>query len=474
MNPQDLDKTGNFLESNKGVVFIRRQGQYDARGCILSPDIIYLEGNPFYLVGFNKNIVDYYCIKLVTDLDKIKEYTQLLQEIQMKKRFTNLGKGRVSTMGSDPEIFVLDKQDKVIPAYTFLKGKDKPDLTGTEDEFDIFNYTHNSGKQKMFWDGFQAEFNTVGSYCLGWVQDSLAIGMASVLKKAQLKNPDAKLTLKTLVEIDTDVLANAEPQHVEFGCMPSFNAYNMKGLQADGRNVPFRSTGGHIHFGINKLSKEDAEKYVKTLDKILGVACVSLFAKQDDPRRRMMYGLAGEYRLPPHGLEYRTLSNAWMAHPVIFNLVFELARKCIAIVDKGDEVFYDATEEETIRCINECDVDLAREILARNKDNLIKIFNNITFDNTKKSTNLYKIFMLGMESIVQTPDDIMNNWSIGKEFGGKYEGHGEAKGQQIRSIEHLPLYSSLKDEQVTEIYEELVANIKSIDEDVETATLQAI
>jgi hypothetical protein len=66
--------------------------------------------------------------------------------------------------------------------------------------------------------------------------------------------------------------------------------------------VPFRTTGGHIHFGIGKRDDETVSRMVKALDAIIGVACVSLFDGIDDPRRRRMYGLAGEYRLPEYGV----------------------------------------------------------------------------------------------------------------------------------------------------------------------------
>ena len=155
--------------------------------------------------------------------------------------------------------------------------------------------------------------------------------------------------------------------------------------------------------------KTRIERYVKALDKILGVACVSLFANFDDPRRRTMYGLAGEYRLPSHGLEYRTLSNVWLAHPLLFMMVYELARKTIGMAEVKMMEAWDATEEETINCINECDVEKAREILMRNRDVFTALLSSI---NSREADNMFKIYYLGLESIIKDPTDILGNWSI--------------------------------------------------------------
>lgn len=433
-----------------------------------SPLMTDKNGKLTFLYG-NENIK---ALTEVTDKKIIVDFNKELLLSKRKNAFTNLGNGSVESVGSDPEIFVVDENNKVIPSYEFLKGKDNPDLTGTYADFKIRGNTYSSNeKQKMFWDGFQAEFNTSGESCLAWVCDSTMIGLQSILRSAKRFNPNARLTIQTTIDIDNDVLQSAKPEHVEFGCMPSLNAYGMSGIKADGRSVPFRSAGGHIHFGIEKLKKTKAKEYVKALDKILGVACVSLFNTYDDPRRRTMYGLAGEYRLPAHGLEYRTLSNAWLSHPVIMNLVFEISRKVIASVDEEYIQFWDSTEEETIRCINTCDVDLAREILARNKNNIINLLNNIySVRYSGTSESIYKILMLGMQSIVENPDDIKSNWS----FENRYKGHCDAEGMQLNTIKDIPNYKLLQDEKVTAIYEQLVFDIKRLDDVEETATLKQV
>lgn len=316
-----------------------------------------------------------------------------------------------TTVGSDPEMFVTDKNGIVIPSFKFLKSSKENDLT--YDANKCFSDGHNSisGNQKIFWDGFQAEFNVVGTTCLSWVTDSTRIGLKTLLDKARAYDKDAKLTIEPTLDIPYEMLRDSAPEHVEFGCTPSLNAYNMEGIKLDGRDVPFRSAGGHIHLGMTFDKNLTAVKYVKALDAILGVACVSLFGKYDDAKRRTMYGLAGEYRLPKHGLEYRTLSNVWLSHPLMMQFVFELARRVTGIVK--DDLFdlWQTTEEETISCINECNIPLACEILNRNQKIFKAILKSIAYSD-EKTTVMYNTFMLGMESLLDNPEDIEANWRL--------------------------------------------------------------
>jgi hypothetical protein len=222
----------------------------------------------------------------------------------------------------------------------------------------------------------------------------------------------------------------ADDEHVTFGCMPSLNVYGHKGLTAHGREVPFRSAGGHIHFGIGPRTKKTTANIVKALDSILGVACVSLFAGYDNPSRRLMYGLAGEYRLPPHGLEYRVLSNAWMIHPLITNIVFDLSRKALKIGELGLLYRWVATEQETTECINKCDVALAREILQRNEKFFTEILSAKGVEDSKR---MYNIFMQGLDSVVARPQDIASNWNLNSYWVTHCDGVGKNWGKFIRS-----------------------------------------
>lgn len=324
------------------------------------------------------------------------------------------------SLGSDPEIFVMDNiTKKVIPAFDFLSSKQEKKHRGIERRLNGIEY----GSKPIYWDGFQAEFETAEASCLAWQCDSVQSGLAGLYAYAKKHNKNAVLTTRTVMDIDPELLKTSKNEHVEFGCMPSFNAYNMKGLSIPGREVPFRPAGGHIHYGVQNTDMEQMRRIVKALDAILGVACVSLFASFDDPRRRTMYGLAGEYRLPPHGLEYRVLSNAWLIHPFIMNVVFDLSRKAFMMGKKNFMSHWKTTEAETISCINTCDVDKAREILVRNEHLMNKLFQACY--GRPENDLLFKMFMNGVESVIDDPENIVGNWNLDKNWVTHCDGQGK-------------------------------------------------
>lgn len=310
-------------------------------------------------------------------------------------------------VGCDPEIFV--ENDKgLMPAFDFLPAKSK----GTT----------------AYWDGFQAEFITRENMCLSYHIDSIQYGLLKVLESARKVDPTAKLSLKTVVDVGMDAIAKAAPEHVAFGCMPSFNAYGHEGLKVAGQETSIRCTGGHIHFGLHSgygsnkppfdkgKVQDNAVNIVKALDAILGVMCVSLFKNIDDPKRRMLYGLAGEYRLPAHGIEYRTLSNAWLCHPVITNLVFDMARAAFSVGHLGDlGKMWKATEEETIECINNCNADMAKVILERNKNCILGMLDSRYFIK-EINEKLYDVILNGVETLVLDVNNIEGNWQLGKKM----------------------------------------------------------
>lgn len=346
--------------------------------------------------------------------EQAKKMVEAYQQYQLK----NLGRflSYPGTVGTDPEIFCEDETGKIIPAFEFLPAKDKADETDTGNT--------------LYWDGFQAEFTVNAGGCLAYMADSIQFGLKGIFKALKKYNPKAKLSNKTVIDVDLETLKNTKPEHVAFGCMPSLNVYGMKGRDVPGDQTTVRPAGGHLHFGILtdyngvKYGEKDYENMVKALDAILGVACVSMFAKFDDPRRRQLYGLAGEYRRPTHGLEYRTLSNAWLCHPVITNIVFDLGRNALMFGVNGFLNLWDATQEETIRVINECDVEGARNILKRNKDILFQII-NVKYANKATAAFIYQVILEGMENVIKDPTDIVGNWDIERTWTTHCNGKGK-------------------------------------------------
>lgn len=378
--------------------------------------------SPFKMKGLVKSIRDYHLrlitgpittkyVELYTEkglagvyLNFTDEVVKEVMEEEKRKYITakytiqNLPRV-VNQQGSDPEIFVVDKNNIVIPAFKFLQDKKSPNLIP-------------ENKQAMFWDGYQAEFNIPAQSCLDSSLYHLWYGLKHLNNLAKQYDKTARLTIQPILDIPPQMLREDKDEHVEFGCMPSKNVYGMSGRKEDGRNVPFRSAGGHIHLQLTESQKKKTEQYVKALDAILGVACVSLFGSFDDARRRELYGLAGEYRTPSHGLEYRPLSNMWLCHPTITYIVFELARKVISLVDAGQFQNWVADEKDTIAAINDCNIPLACELLKQNEEMFKDILFSFCYKDNDNVKAIYNMFMTGVENFVDEVDNVEKNWNL--------------------------------------------------------------
>lgn len=320
------------------------------------------------------------------------------------------------SLGADPEMFVVDKDGTMVPAFTFLGSKKEPDVIQP-------NWV--SYKENLYWDGFQAEFTVRATGCLSYVVDSIQYGLAALHKKAKSVNKDYRLSIDSVLPVPDGSLDDAKDEHVEFGCAPSYNVYGLSGNKRSGREVPIRFAGGHIHLGINGYvgrsgyTPQQLSSGVKALDAILGVACVSMFEGYDNPARRQFYGLPGEYREPKHGIEYRALSNAWLVHPLITNAVMDTARRAFGYGFNMLEG-WDAPEDEVVACMRDNDVGLARKILARNKSAFVSIMNVSSYMNT--SETLFNLFYGGMGHRLKEPRDVAANWHLDEPWQSHCEG----------------------------------------------------
>jgi hypothetical protein len=316
------------------------------------------------------------------------------------------GQGIVGSMGADPEVFMLDKRKRLIPAFNVLPDKGKSKALTT-----------------AYWDGFQGEFTVEPSHCLAFVMDHVREGMRQIIHNN--KKQPVVLSRKSVIPISKTVLETTPKKFLEFGCVPSRNAYTDESTAPDipGDMVPFRMAGGHIHFGMT-VTELNYNQIVKDLDYYLGTLGVVLFQGMDDRRRRELYGKAGEYRTPAHGLEYRTLSNAWLVHPAVAMLVFEIARSVAAASVLGRLPSPEFSEEEVIQCINTLDLRKARKIVDSNFELLWRFLGNTGVS----KEFLQALLVKGVKDI--TPKTIEQAWALDN---GNWRMHTESPGKNLRN-----------------------------------------
>ena len=307
-----------------------------------------------------------------------------------------LAKRKTLTFGADPEMFVMAGEE-LIPAFNFLPP--------------------NTGRQLLYWDGFQAEWKYLQPhYCQNNLIEETRDRLMLLADKVKLFNPQGRLTLKNVVKIPVETLQTAQHAHVELGCQPSFNAYNLAGMKVpNARQLKFRFAGGHMHFGTWKRTKPNYEKIIKTLDMILGVWAVGVAQNWDDPVRRKFYGLPGEYRAPNYatgyGVEYRTLSNWWLASPRIMQLTWDIGRTCVQFARSRYWKLWAGDEKETIHTIQSCDVDQARRIIWRNRGLFTWLLKQ-TYPAAEEACieRVFALCNVGLEAVVPYPEDFAGNW----------------------------------------------------------------
>jgi len=271
-------------------------------------------------------------------------------------------------LGADPELFLAKRgrtvgSEKVIPEEGLKTERD----------------------DKVIRDGVQVEFNPTAQSC----RQFLAQHMASCFKTLHksLENTGLKISYDATVEVTKAEMRSLSPGSRKFGCKPSKNAYHEGEYlnEVDGETFMQRSAGGHIHLGfyegtehnsktMKNLMKKHPATLVKLLDYVLGNTCVLLDRDPGTKERRKMYGKAGEYRTPKHGLEYRVLSNFWIKDYKLMSFVFGLARQAMSIAyssvegahgasktspDFMAEIFAAVPEKDIIKAINQNDAVLA-------------------------------------------------------------------------------------------------------------------
>jgi hypothetical protein len=200
-------------------------------------------------------------------------------------------------VGCDPEVFVR-KGGEFVSAFGLIKGdKQNPQKV-------------NRGAVQV--DGMALEFNidpahSEDEFCLN-VQDVFAT-MCSMV-------PGYEVIATPVAHFSYEYMKTQPKEALELGCDPDYNAWsNMVNIKPNG-DRPMRTASGHIHIGWTGDENVDDANHrhrcnlvAQQLDFYLGLGSL---AYDSDIERREMYGKAGCVRYKPYGVEYRTLSNAWL------------------------------------------------------------------------------------------------------------------------------------------------------------------
>jgi len=245
------------------------------------------------------------------------------------------------TIGADPELFLINNQQKLISVVGLIGGsKEEPMPIG-----------NGCAIQE---DNVAAEFCIPPCTSADTFISSIQYALGDINSRAE----NLGLSLATLTasaSFDRDQLRTRQAQ--EFGCDPDYNAYTMRpNPRPKAKDKTLRSAGGHVHVG----TKHRHPDIIKTMDLYLGVP--SLLIDKDE-QRRQLYGKAGSFRPKPYGVEYRTLSNFWIWDKNTIHWVYHQVSTCI---DKCVSFIENTTEEDRLQiqdCINTNNKETAEQLV---------------------------------------------------------------------------------------------------------------
>lgn len=312
-------------------------------------------------------------------------------------------------LGCDPEFF-----------FTNAAGK----LVGAESVLPAGGLKVGTKESKMTIDGVCVELNPTPMGC----RANLGNEIKKCFKDFKLNALKGDIStsfdsLVTLSKAELDVLSDDSKL---FGCDESQNAYTKKASKidvGDPMTYPNRSAGGHIHIGRHQdmpkvnWALAHPEITIPLTDLILGIPAVLMDHGEASTKRREIYGRAGEYRTPEHGLEYRVLSNFWLRAYPLMSFVMGMARMAVNITghDEGKlagkflKEFPRALIEDTINTNN---VERAFKIFYRIEPMLWDVVGNDRNDNwptTQKTTESFHYFITKPLDF-WFPDDPVDHW----------------------------------------------------------------
>jgi len=242
-------------------------------------------------------------------------------------------------VGADPELFMKNTNDG-----SFVSAHDR--IPGTKYK----PYKVECGAIQI--DGTALEFNIDPAETV----EKFVSNIKAVRKTLEGFVPGYNVVAEPVAFFDEKYFKYDIPGYAKtLGCDPDYNAWTLdQNPPPDPGRTPMRTGAGHIHIGwTDGADINDTEHYVlaariaRQCDYYLGIQSLLW---DPDPTRRLLYGKAGAFRPKHYGVEYRTLSNRWLASDALTAWVYKAAFQATQDAFGGfwAEDFYGDTAREII------------------------------------------------------------------------------------------------------------------------------
>jgi hypothetical protein len=240
------------------------------------------------------------------------------------------------TFGSDPEFMLVGKNGHK-SAIGIVPGSK--------------NQKYRIGDYCYYYDNVLAECNIVPASCKSEAVENIRTALQQYV---DIVFPHGvRLAAQAAQKFPRQELQTKEALHV--GCKSESCAYELIGevdprpLQRKFVKSTLRTAGGHIHLGT-PLGRDYVSciSLVRMLDLFVGIPSLYIDNDPTTTERRKLYGNPGRYRRPSHGVEYRTLSNFWLASPQLVGLIYDLCEHTVDFVEQGRHCEFWEIDQETL------------------------------------------------------------------------------------------------------------------------------
>lgn len=251
-------------------------------------------------------------------------------------------------VGCDPELFVSER-GILTSGYGLIPGtKENP-------------FVVDKGAVQV--DGMALEFNIDPAKNV----DEFCINIHTVMTHLASMVPNHELVITPVAHFSPEYMEKQPAEALLLGCDPDFNGWQLAENIKPDMARPMRTASGHVHVGWTEgqdIYSEDgfkgAARAARQMDFFLGLP--SLFYDKDTERREM-YGKAGCFRPKSYGVEYRTLSNAWLRNEALMKWVYNNTIKGMQRLFAGDDLSERYGNIEDV--INNSDLKKAQQILEK-------------------------------------------------------------------------------------------------------------
>lgn len=253
-------------------------------------------------------------------------------------------------VGCDPEVFV--KQGGIFrSAHGLIRGDKKNPQP-----------VRNGAVQV---DGMALEFNINPAA----TENEFVLNVQDVFDQMCRMVPGYEVVATPVAHFDAAYLKAQPAEALELGCDPDYNAWTGTVNPRPDGNRPMRTASGHVHVGWTGGENIESADHqarcnmlIQQMDFYLGLPSLMY---DEDKERRGMYGKAGACRYKSYGVEYRTLSNAWLTSKERMAWIFRATQAAVANAMSGNLLVEKYGDIQNI--INTSDVKEAKKIIKAAK-----------------------------------------------------------------------------------------------------------